>query len=162
MKFKKNELFLFDYSFGKVFKKIITSQEFLSLDEKDNKKINEFLNAICGYFTSVNYGNSKFSVFTHDNNESFYCETTIIDNYLYYINNKLSQYLNISFILLIISPELCFIFYLIQLNYEVDENEINELYKKIIKDNSTIKDCFVNKNIYDKKIFIVPFKWRVF
>jgi len=34
--------------------------------------------------------------------------------------------------------------------------------KKIIKDNSTIKDCFVNKNIYDKKIFIVPFKWRVF
>ena len=115
LKFSNNELFLIDYSFGKVYKEIVTSQEFLSLDEKDNKKINEFLNAICGHFTSINYGNSKFSIFTHVNNESFYCETSIIDNYLYYINNKLSHYLNISFIPLyyendtIISPELYFI-----------------------------------------------------
>ena len=50
--------------------------------------------------------------------------------------------------------ELCYIFYLRQLNYEVDENEINELYKKIIKGNSTIKDCFVNQNIFDEQIKI--------
>ena len=147
-----NNLFLFTYQFGKIYNEIIEDENFLSIQNK-NISYNDYLKLICGHFSSIDYGNDQFSLLVHVNLGFYYTEATIIDNYLFYMNNKMSKYLNISFIPLfpkndtIISPELCVSFILKQLDYQIDENEIDELFKNIKKGESTIKDCFINQNV---------------
>ena len=150
IKFFNNEFFFLDYIFHKFFEEVTSSEAMLLLDTENNKTYYEFAKETCGHYSSINYANSQFSLLMFAEEQFIYCEATIIDNYLYYMNNKISDFLNVSFIPLyaendtIITPDLCVLFLIRQLNYEIDENKINELYKKIIKGKSTIKDCFIN------------------
>ena len=154
------QLLPFDYMFSHVLKEMMTSEEYQSFNISDSNTYDEYIKKTSGYYSSINYGNSKFSVLTYDNNDFFYCETTIIDNFLYFIINRLSMFLNITFIPLysenntIISPELCISFLIRQLNYQIDENKFNELLNKIIKGKSTIEDCFANKDIFENQLEI--------
>ena len=152
-KFENNELFLFTYLFGEVYEEIIGNEMYLSFNKTDNSTYYKFIEATLGHYSSINYENNKFSLLANASDGFYYAETNIIENYLFYMNNKISKNLNISFIPLysendtIISPELCVSFILKQLDYQINEDGINELYKKIIKGKSTIKDCFINNNI---------------
>ena len=163
LKFFNNELFLFRIIFVKAVKEIMetiyqihTSQ----FSPSNENAINKLIEENCGFYSTINYANSKFALLSHDVKGFSYYETTIVDNYLYYVHNKLSEFLNISFIPLyaenntIMSPELCLSFLLKQLNYQVDENKINELYKDMIKGQSTIEKCFIDKNIFDEQLEI--------
>jgi len=108
-----------------------------------------FFLRIANYFPKIDYGNNQFNLITE--NEGFiiyfYVETKLIDNYLYFMNNKLSSYIDIYFIPLyfgnntIISPDLCILFLLKQVEFGITQKEVDELYEKIIKGEATIKDC---------------------
>jgi hypothetical protein len=84
-----------------------------------------------------------------------YVETDLIDNYLYFINNKLYSFTDINFIPLyyknntILSPDLCILFLLKQTDFQMDEERRNELFGKIIKGKSSIEECFIGNNILD-------------
>ena len=162
-RFERDELFMFTYQFGNVYNEIQESKEIFSFFDRDNlDTLNEFIKINSGHYSSIDYGNDHFSLIVYANKEFYYTEMKIIDNYLFYMNNKMLKYLNISFIPLypenntIISPELCVSFMLKQLDYQIDENEIDDLYKKIKKGESTIKDCFIKENlkIIDKQFEI--------
>ena len=156
-RFENGELFMFTYQFRNAINEITESNDISSFSDRDNLvKIN------CGHYSSLDYFNDHFSLIVYANEKFYYTEMAIIDNYLFYMNNKMLKYLNISFIPLypenntIISPELCISFILKQLDYQIDENEIDELFKKIKKGESTIKDCFIKENlkIIDKQFEI--------
>ena len=156
-RFENGELFMFTYQFRNAINEITESNDISSFSDRDNLvKIN------CGHYSSLDYFNDHFSLIVYANEKFYYTEMAIIDNYLFYMNNKMLKYLNISFIPLypenntIISPELCLSFILKQLDYQIDENEIDELFKKIKKGESTIKDCFIKENlkIIDKQFEI--------
>jgi len=46
---------------------------------------------------------------------------------------------------------MCMLFLLKKAVYQMDKNEIQKLYCQIIKGKSTIKDCFLDKTIFDKQ-----------
>ena len=152
-----NEFFLFTTIFEKAYNEL-TQLQLPSFNQNDNNALSEFIQNICGYYSFINYANDKFALLSHDIKGYSYYETTIVDNYLYFMHNRLSKLLNISFIPLyaenntIISPELCLSFLIKQLNYQVDDNKINELYRDIIKGESTIEKCFIDKNIFKDQI----------
>ena len=119
---------------------------------------------ISSNFPNIDYINNKLNMFVYvvegfleEDTNYLLIESKIIDNYLYFINNKLSGFLDIYFIPLfyendtIISPDLCFLFLLKQLEFQIDENKINELYEKIIKGKSFIQKCFSNENILNNQ-----------
>ena len=160
IRYLNKELFLFDIVFEKNVREIKESEDISILNKNDNNSIYEFVKKRCGFYSSIRYGNNKFALLSYDMNGFFYCETEIIENYLYFTHSKLSQYLNVSFIPLyaenntILSPELCLSFLLKQLDYQVDDNKFNELLKKIIKGKSTIEQCFINKEAIIKQLEI--------
>ena len=163
LKYFNNELFLFSIIFEKAVKEIMETIypiQISQISPSNENAINKLIEENCGFYSTINYANSKFALLSHDVKGFSYYETTIVDNYLYYVHNKLSQFLNISFIPLyaenntIMSPELCLSFLLKQLNYQVDQNKINELYRDMIKGQSTIEKCFIDKNIFDEQLEI--------
>ena len=160
LKYLYKQFFLFDLVYEKAIVEIKQFDEYFQFNINDINTIYNLVRATCGFYSSINYANSKFTLISYDAKGYTYYETTIIDNYLYFIHNMLSEHLNISFIPLyaendtIISPELCLSLLLKQLNYQVDENKTNELYNKIIKGNSTIKSCFINKDVFEKELEI--------
>jgi len=117
-----------------------------------------FLIRLSNFFPDIDYGNNKFNLI-NEHDESlifFYVEAKIIDNYLYFMNNKISSYIDIYFIPLyfgnntIISPDLCILFLLKQVGFTITQKEVDELYDKITKGVSVILDC-INNNEYIKK-----------
>ena len=158
MKYLNKQFFLFELVYEETIYEIKQFDEFLLFNINDISTIYNLVRATCGFYSSISYANSKFTLLSYDANGYTYCETTIIDNYLYFMNNMLTENLNISFIPLysendtIITPELCLSFLLKQLNYQVDENKTNELYNTIIKGNSTIKNCFINKDVFEEEL----------
>ena len=115
-----------------------------------NSSFIEFLKETSGYFTRINYSNGKFYIiFTSETNFQIYAESSIIYNYLYYMNDRLSNYIDLYFIPLfnenntIISPELCIIFLLKQYSYYIDSKEFSQILKRTTKGESKIEDCFL-------------------
>ena len=108
------------------------------------------------YFTKIDYSNNLQIFINVIRRSNFYSESNIIENYLHYINNILSSIIDIYFIPLfpenntIISPELCILFLLKQKKFKLGKKEIKELYKKIIKGESTINMCLSDNNKLDK------------
>jgi hypothetical protein len=160
VKYLHNELFLFPILFEENVKDIKSSKYYSTINRNDINTVYEFAKKECGFYSSISYGNNKFSLLSNDANGYFYCETKIIEDYLYFVHNKLSQYLNASFIPLyaendtIISPELCLSFLLKQMDYQVDENQINELLRNMVKGKSTIEQCFINNITFSQQLEI--------
>ena len=150
-------LFLFDHMFKKQVEEMNNREEKVIINRKNPLTIYEFVKIISGYYTSVKFPINKFSLISYYNKGYYYIEANMIDNYLNFINEKLSDFLDIWFIPLnyenntIISPELCLIFLLKQYKYQIDSNKIKEIYKQIIRGKSNITDCFIDKNIFDKQ-----------
>ena len=118
-----------------------------------------FLIQISNFFPEIDYCNNQFKLIDINDKEPifyFYVESKIIDNYLYFMSNKLSSYIDIYFIPLyfgnntIISPDLCILFLLKQVEFGITQKGIDELYHKIAKGESMILDC-INNNEYFKK-----------
>ena len=153
-----NKIYFFDHLFRKVIEEIDDIKSLKSLNPSDMNYISELAKATSGYYSSINYSTEKFSLLSYVNKSYFYFETNIINEFLYNIHNKLSNYLDISFIPLfsenntLISPDLCILFLLKQSRYTLSDEEINLLYKKIIKGKSTIEDCFLNNNTFKEQI----------
>ena len=121
-----------------------------------------FLIRISSFFPKIDYGNNQFSLI-NEHNETliyFYVETKIIDNYLYFINNRLSSYIDIYLLPFyfgnntIITPDLCILFLLKQKEFGITQKEVDELYDNIIKGESSIKDCINNIEHFKKQIEI--------
>ena len=161
MLYFSGQIFLFEHMLGKVFNEILKSENIPKINFNDKNSVMEFAKITSGYYSSINYATNKFSLISSLNGDYYYFETTIIDNFLYFINNRLYLDLDISFIPLysenntIISPELCIIFILKQCRYQIDKDEINKIYNLIKKGESTIKDCFIDKeNIFNNQLEI--------
>ena len=111
-----------------------------------------------GYLSNIDYGNSEFTSVTVGQTDIFYSKTGLIDDYLYFINKRLSLYLDCIFIPLnfenntIISPELCLLFKIKQNGFQIDNETINDLYNEIKKGNSTIANCFIEQNLLNSKL----------
>ena len=119
----------------------------------------EYAMPLSGYFTKIDYSNNLF-YFINDIEELYYyyyIESNLIEKYIYFINNKISSFIDMYFIPLfsenntIISPELCVLFQLKQLNFFLEEKEIEELFNNINKGESIINKCFSNNNILDNQ-----------
>jgi len=151
------ELFLFDQMFGKLINEIHESEEFKKVEKDNHETYLQFARETSGYYSKIDYAKDQFSLISYLNGEFYYFENTIIDNYLYFIHSRLYEFLDISFIPLfsenntVLSPELCILFMLKQAEYDIDKDKINEFYKNIIKGKSTIKDCFININIFKEQ-----------
>ena len=147
------ELFLFEQMFGKLINEVQETDEFKKLDIDNPQTFLQFARETSGYYSTIDYSNDQFSLISYLDGEFNYFESTIINNYLYFINSRLYEFLDISFVPLfsenntILSPELCILFMIKQAGYYIGKDKVDELYKKIIKGKSTIKDCFIDLNI---------------
>ena len=76
------------------------------------------------------------------------------------MSNKLSSYIDIYFVPLyfgnntIISPDLCILFLLKQVEFGITQKEVDEFYDNIIKGESNIKDCINNNELFKKQLEI--------
>ena len=155
-------LFLFDQMFNKTIQEINSLEEVSILNPSVLSTFYVFSKIASGYYSSVIFPNDKFSLISYDypNDDFFYYECSLIDDFLYFLHNKLSSYLDIIFIPLhyqnntIISPELCILLMMKINNYQIDENQLNDIYKKLIKGKTHIFDCFSNNNIFKEQIKI--------
>ena len=146
---------LFLHMFNKIIDEIKNYEE---MSEDRNISFTEFVKETTGYFTRINYSNGKFYIiFASETNFQMYAESSIIYNYLYYMNYRLSNYIDLYFIPLynenntIISPELCITFLLKQYNYDIDRKEFNQILNRTIKGESKIEDCFLKNNALNKQ-----------
>ena len=151
------ELFLFEQMFSKIINEVQETDEFKKLDIGNPQSILQFSRETSGYYSKIDYSNDQFSLISFLDGEFNYFETNIINNYLYFINSRLYESLDISFVPLfsenntVLSPELCILFMIKQAGYDIGKDKIDELNKKIIKGKSTIKDCFIDLNIFKKQ-----------
>ena len=128
----------------------------------DNYKNQKSLTLIrlSSFFPQIDYGNSQFNLIDeHDDLIAFfYIESSLIDNYLFFMNNKLSSFIDLYFIPLysenntILSPDLSILFLLKQVEFLITQKEINELYEKIIKGESKIQDCIKDFEFLKNKL----------
>jgi hypothetical protein len=143
--FDKRGLFLFDQMFGKLINEIQETDEFKKLDIANPQTYLQFARETSGYYSTIDYSNDQFSLISYLDGEFNYFESTIINNYLYFINSRLYEFLDISFVPLfsenntILSPELCILFMIKQAGYYIGKDKIDELYTKIIKGNLLLK-----------------------
>ena len=146
-------LSLFDQMFGKLINEIKETDEFKILNIDNPQTYLQFARVASGYYSTIDYANDQFSLISYLNEEFYYYESNIIDNYLYFINSRLYEFLDISFVPLfsenstVLSPELCILFMIKQVDYN-DKIKVDELFKQIKKGKSTIKDCFIDTNIF--------------
>ena len=113
-------------------------------------------------FPIIDYSNNQFSLIEeHDYLLlCFYIESNLIDNYLYFMNNKVSSFIDFYFIPLysenntIISPDLSILFLLKQIGFQITQKEIDILFEKIIKGKSKIQDCIKDFELLKNKLEI--------
>ena len=110
-------------------------------------------------FPKTDYGNNQFNII----NQNYICilmESNLIDNYLYFINNRLSSFIDFYFIPLysknntIISPDLSILFLLKQVGFQITQEEIDKLYDKIVKGKSKIQDFIKDFKLLKNKLEI--------
>lgn len=152
--FIKNKPVLLEHMFGNILREI---NETLNV----YRNLNSFLDiamSLSGYFPQMNYPNDKY-YFINNIEElyyNYYIESNTINNYYYFINNKISSYIDMYFIPLyfendtIISPDLCTLFLLKQINFQREEKEIDNIINNIFKGKTKIDECLINDNINNK------------
>ena len=153
--FRRLDFFM--HMFYNVFNEIKSSLNGGSI-RRDPESLLAFSRMTSGYLSSINYGNSEFSLVSYGiDNCFYYCETNIIDEFLYFLLMKLMIKMEMNFIPLyhgnntLMSTELCILFILKQMKFQVDEKTINDLYNKIKKGESTIKSCFSYADILNSQ-----------
>ena len=112
-----------------------------------------------GYFTVIDYSNDNFYLINSlDDYYFFYhIESNIIKDYLYFIHSRISLFIDIYYIPLyiqndtLISPDLCNLFLLKQIDYYTGQNNVDELFEKIKKGKSKIEDCFIDIDILNSQ-----------
>ena len=155
-----DELFQFKHMFEKVEYEMSQNEEVSIIDANNNKTYYEYAKTIGGYYSSVIFPEDKLSFISYSDNRFFYFESKIIDNYLYFLLSRISDFLDVSFIPLhyendtIISPELCIMFLIKQIKYQLDIETIKKLFNNIKKGESNISECFFNKNILNEQLNI--------
>jgi len=113
-------------------------------------------------FPKIDYDNNQFKlVYEHNElNIAFYIESNLIDNYLYFMNNKLSSFIDLYFIPLysknntVISPDLSILFLIKQVGFQITQKEVDKLYEIIIKGKSNIQDCIKDFEFLENKLEI--------
>ena len=105
------------------------------------------------YLSNIHYGNNTFSqIIGVETSNYFYSETKLIENFFFFLLNRLSAYLDMFYIPMfyenntIVSSELCFLFLLNQIEFQTDNYNITELYDKIEKGKSNLEKCFAYKD----------------
>ena len=124
----------------------------------DKEQVREISSKTIAHFSQIDYGNNVFTLISYGlSNELYYCETNLVSDYLYFINRRISLYLDSIFIPLyfgnntLISPELCILFLLKQSEFQIDNETLNDLINVIKKGNSTFQSCFINQNLINSE-----------
>ena len=140
---------LIEHMFEKILDEINEAFPYKNYDSYLN-----FAMSISGYFPNIDYANDKFYFINNIEDLYFYyyIESKIIDNFFYFMNNKISSIIDMYFIPLyyenntIISPDLCILFFLKQIDYQSEKKEIEEMLNKIVKGKSRIEECLKYEN----------------
>ena len=158
---KENNSSIFLHMFNNIINEILHSEEYSKIIQGDINSYYEFTKKTTGYFSRINYSSSLFYIIcNNDDLFQVYVESTIVENYLYFMNSKLLNFVNINFIPLfnynntLISSELCILFLLKQYNYFIDSNKLDKLYEKIKRGKTKIEECFIDPNILNKQLEI--------
>ena len=147
------EIFIFNIIFYKSYLEIKQGLNGRIIDRSNKEELIKMVLEISGFLSSIDYSNDKLSIMSYGNGMYYYCEAKIIEDYLYYLNNRVSKFVDMVFIPFfldnntIISPKLSHLFLLKQKEFQIEGN-ITELCDKITKGVSIIDDNFV----YNEKI----------
>ena len=151
---------LIEFFFDKPINNI--KQEIPNYIELYNNKTTIALLKMSSLFPKIDYGNNQFSLIDEHENLllCIYIESNLIDNYLYFMNNQLSSFIDLYFIPLysenntILSPDLSILFLLKQIEFQIAQEEIDELFEKIVKGKSKIQDCIKDFEFLKNKLEI--------
>ena len=163
-----DEYFLYDNLYQKAELEVFTYGINYRLDEtltpEERKEIiRDFAKEIVGYHSSVQFTNDKSRVLSYDyygDQIYYYIEMYMEAEFLLLVHQALSIDLNIHFVPLfshnntILLPDICVFFMMRQTHDIFKDEKLYELYDKIIRGNSTIKECFYDKDYYEKQKII--------
>ena len=163
-----DEYFLYNNLYQKAEQEVFTYGINYRLDEtltpEERKEIiRDFAKEIVGYHSSVQFTNDKSWVLSYDyygDQIYYYIEMYMEAEFLLLVHQALSIDLNIHFVPLfsqnntILLPDICVFFMMRQTHDIFKEEKLYELYDKIIRGNSTIKECFYDKDYYEKQKII--------
>ena len=163
-----DEYFLYDNLYQKAEQEVFTYGINYRLDEtltpEERKEIiRDFAKEIVGYHSSVQFTNDKSWVLSYDyygDQIYYYIEMYMEAEFLLLVHQALSIDLNIHFVPLfshnntILLPDICVFFMMRQTHDIFKDEKLYELYDKIIRGNSTIKECFYDKDYYEKQKII--------
>ena len=163
-----DEYFLYNNLYQKAEQEVFTYGINYRLDEtltpEERKEIiREFAKEIVGYHSSVQFTNDKSRVLSYDyygDQIYYYIEMYMEAEFLLLVHQALSIDLNIHFAPLfshnntILLPDICVFFMMRQTHDIFKDEKLYELYDKIIRGNSTIKECFYDKDYYEKQKII--------
>ena len=163
-----DEYFLYNNLYQKAEQEVFTYGLTYRLDEtltpEERKEIiRDFAKEIVGYHSSVQFTNDKSRVLSYDyygDQIYYYIEMYMEAEFLLLVHQALSIDLNIHFVPLfshnntILLPDICVFFMMRQTHDIFKDEKLYELYDKIIRGNSTIKECFYDKDYYEKQKII--------
>ena len=163
-----DEYFLYNNLYQKAEQEVFTYGITYRLDEtltpEERKEIiRDFAKEIVGYHSSVQFTNDKSWVLSYDyygDQIYYYIEMYMEAEFLLLVHQALSIDLNIHFVPLfshnntILLPDICVFFMMRQTHDIFKDEKLYELYDKIIRGNSTIKECFYDKDYYEKQKII--------
>ena len=124
--------------------------------EERHNKIFSFAQTNSGLYSSIQFQNDKSYLLSYnpDSDNYYYFEFYTTSKFLMHTLKLLYNELNMNFIPLfpenntLFFPEICSFFLLSQSNDVFNEKILDEIMKNIQKGNSTIKDCFFDKDLY--------------
>ena len=124
--------------------------------EERHNKIFSFAQTNSGLYSSIQFQNDKSYLLSYnpDSDNYYYFEFYTTSKLLMHTLKLLYNELNMNFIPLfpenntLFFPEICSYFLLSQSNDVFNEKILDEIMKNIQKGNSTIKDCFFDKDLY--------------
>ena len=127
--------------------------------EEFNKKIMEQAKEFSGYYSSIQFSNdiSRLLSYNPSTDIFYYLEMQMVTEFILEIHKSISLDLDIHFIPLfsqnntLILPEICFFIMLKQTKGIFSKEQIEEIVKKMIRGESTIKECFYEKNNYENQ-----------
>ena len=124
--------------------------------EERHNKIFSFAQTNSGLYSSIQFQNDKSYLLSYnpDSDNYYYFEFYTTSKFLMHTLKLLYNELNMNFIPLfpenntLFFPEICSFFLLSQSNDVFNEKILDDIMKNIQKGNSTIKDCFFDKDLY--------------
>ena len=130
--------------------------------EEERERILDFSKSVSGYYSSVQFDNDKSRLFSYNpnNDNYYYLELYMSPEFISSVHQSLSNELNMNFIPLyhhndtLMLSDACVFFLMKQSNDIFTEEALNDLLKKIIKGNSSIKDCFLDKDNFENQKII--------